>query len=67
MTTPLFHRFEAEKLRAHAAEWDETARTEPSFHLKTAYKNLAQRERELAAQHDHTAMALRVVKEGSTA
>lgn len=58
--TPLWHRFQAERLRESAAEWDKAAHVEGLFHLKTAFKTLAQRERELAAQHDHTAVALRV-------
>lgn len=59
METGLWHRFQAEKLRGTAAEWDKAALNEGLFHLKTAYKRLAHQQRVLAAHHDDAAIALR--------
>lgn len=59
MKTPLWHRFHAEKLRISAYEYDQQARRTDNFHLKTAYKNLAQADRVLATHHEKVADLLK--------
>lgn len=62
--TPLWHRFQAEKLRESGHTNDQLARKTTDLTLKTAYKNLATVQRTLAMSHEKVAELLKQ-REGS--